>query len=255
MEGGGIWWQGASVAEKEVARGRSSRGLLILRSFCSIVCSLVAGSSGSRALAGFFCTGDRERVLASRREARANTARFGQSDVCNPCVQQRQYREGDSIDVRLWSNIEGSFGQLNDIAFECISVVAFTNKQRLRRKKKARSFRTRLVPPFFGYFHISDVSSPRHHTLCLKAFMHAHLIRIHIHRFAYACVLPCPIDILLFRKETGPRLSSRWVVLGDLMISSRASPCIEGGEGSYDSSRITLQSSLNCTLKLPLNER
>jgi hypothetical protein len=141
MEGGGIWWQGASVAEKEVARGRSSRGLLMLRSFCSIVCSLVAGSSGSRALAGFFCTGDRERVLASRREARANTARFGQSDVCIPCVQQRQYGERDSIDVRLWSNIKGSFEQLDDIAFECISVVAFTNKQRWRRKKKARSFR------------------------------------------------------------------------------------------------------------------
>lgn len=43
--------QGEGVAEKEVGRGRSSRGLMIARSFRSIVWSLaVAGSSGLRAL-------------------------------------------------------------------------------------------------------------------------------------------------------------------------------------------------------------
>jgi hypothetical protein len=63
-----------------------------------------------------------------------------------------------------------------------------------------------------------------------KALLHAHYdpICIHIHRFAYASVLPRRIDILPSRKETEPRLSSRWVVLGDPVISSRASPCIEG---------------------------
>lgn len=60
-------WQGEGVAEKEVGRGRSSRGLLMIVSFCSIVCSLVAGSSGSRALAGFFAQASAKECLLARK--------------------------------------------------------------------------------------------------------------------------------------------------------------------------------------------
>jgi hypothetical protein len=69
MEDGGIWWQGGSVAEKGIARGRSSPGLLMLRSFCSIVCSLVAGSSALRALAGFFAQAASAKECLLREEA------------------------------------------------------------------------------------------------------------------------------------------------------------------------------------------
>lgn len=71
----GIGWQGEGVAEKEVARGRSSRGLMMV-SFCSIVWSLVAGSSALRGrwLASLHTSARRVPGALASRGAGANTA-------------------------------------------------------------------------------------------------------------------------------------------------------------------------------------
>lgn len=67
----GIGFEGEGVAKKEVARGRSSRGLMMV-SFCSIVCSLVAGSSalGGRWLASLHTSARRCCVRAPKRGSR-----------------------------------------------------------------------------------------------------------------------------------------------------------------------------------------
>ena len=71
----GIGCEGEGVAKKEVARGRSSRGLMMV-SFCSIVWSLVAGSSALRGrwLASLHTSAMRVPGALAREEAGANTA-------------------------------------------------------------------------------------------------------------------------------------------------------------------------------------
>ena len=83
---GGIGLEGEGVAKKEVARGRSSRGLMMV-SFCSIVCSLVAGSSalGGRWLASLHTSARRCCVRLLAREAGASTA-LAASRLAEPCV-------------------------------------------------------------------------------------------------------------------------------------------------------------------------
>ena len=82
----GIGWQGEDVAEKEVARGRSSRGLMMV-SFCSIVWSLVAGSSALRGrwLASLHTSARRVPGALASRGAGANTA-LAARRLAGPCV-------------------------------------------------------------------------------------------------------------------------------------------------------------------------
>lgn len=82
----GIGLEGEGVAEKEVARGRSSRGLMMV-SFCSIVCSLVAGSSALRGrwLASLHTSARRVPGALASRGAGANSA-LAACRLAEPCV-------------------------------------------------------------------------------------------------------------------------------------------------------------------------
>jgi len=171
----GIGWQGEGVAEKEVARGRSSRGLMMV-SFCSIVCSLVAGSSALRG-----------RWLASLHTSAKRDAGEGSWGQQRPCSQPIGCTTTPANILRAVACIRyGNYlsnGKYIEVIedtnnYWCSSVTSphsLTNKDG-RRKEKARAFRSGLVSslrliPFqtkVGRL-ISPISSPHSTLACLRS--------------------------------------------------------------------------------------
>ena len=197
----GIGWQGEGVAEKEVARGRSSRGLMMV-SFCSIVWSLVAGSSALRGrwLASLHTSARRVPGALASRGAGANTA-LAARRLAGPCVYNNAckhfeiccmyYRASNIKHIKIiedannssWLTIAPRHSQ--------------TNKDECRKEKARVPIETRFLPSADS---ISDksrashlsISSPvlpevaRHH--CMS---HPIDRSINLHKLSSYCMHAC----------------------------------------------------------------